>query len=129
CASHPGRRDAPQASPACGGEGPEDPGESPPATDGVHPAGAVHRGDGAGGDEHDRSVRRDVSTALVVVGTAVVAAVVAGLLSPAVAASVEQQPAWLGLRVHIVLAAAAGAGAGFLADGAAELVAFAATGV
>jgi leader peptidase (prepilin peptidase) / N-methyltransferase len=65
----------------------------------------------------------------VALGAALVAAAAAWLLTPRVALLVPAGSWWVRSRPHVLLAAAAGLGAGVLADGVAELVAFAAAGV
>ena len=56
-AAHPGGRDAPQAAAAGRGEGDEDPGQGDLPAAALHPAGAVHRGDGPGSHGHRRDVQ------------------------------------------------------------------------
>ncbi|WP_324650157.1 A24 family peptidase [Georgenia sp. H159] len=65
----------------------------------------------------------------VALGTALVAAAAAWLLTPRVALLVPAGSWAVRSRPHVLLAGAAGLGAGVLADGVAELVAFTAAGV
>ena len=60
-----------------------------------------------------------------VVLTALVTGVAAGALTPWVRKLAKTDSAWFGSRIHILLAGLGGAGAAKLADGWAELVAFA----
>lgn len=69
------------------------------------------------------------AAAAAALGSALVAAAVALLLTPWVAAHVPAGSRWLRSRVHVLLAGMAGLGAGVVADGVAELVALAAAGV
>lgn len=68
-------------------------------------------------------------SAWLVLATMALSAAVAALLSGQVAAFVPDQPRWVRARPHVLLAAAAGVGAAWLASGWAELIAFAAAGV
>lgn len=68
-------------------------------------------------------------TPLLIAITCLLCAAAALALTPLLRAEASRGSRWLGLRTHVPLATAAGAGAALLADNPAELVALAGTGV